>query len=52
VSPAAALQAAMLDWVHRDPFDRMIAVTCFVEDLPLLSPDAVFDAVGVRRFWN
>lgn len=47
-----ALQAAILDWAHRDPFDRLIAVSCLKEDLQLLSPDAVFDGVGVRRVWE
>jgi PIN domain nuclease of toxin-antitoxin system len=52
LTPSAALGAATLDWAHRDPFDRMIAVTCLDEDLDLLSPDAAFDAVGVRRVWD
>ena len=46
------LQAALLDWTHRDPFDRLIAVTCLKEDLELLSPDAAFDSVGVPRIWD
>jgi PIN domain nuclease of toxin-antitoxin system len=34
---------------HRDPFDRLLAVQCLVEDLPLLAADRVFDRYGVRR---
>jgi PIN domain nuclease of toxin-antitoxin system len=52
LTPSAALRASLLDWAHRDPFDRTIAVTSLDEDLVLMSPDAAFDAVGVRRFWT
>lgn len=36
---------------HRDPFDRLIAVTALVEDISLVSIDEVFDVYGVRRIW-
>ena len=51
LSAAAALEAAQLDWVHRDPFDRVIAATARKEGLPLLSSDAAFDVIGLARFW-
>jgi PIN domain nuclease of toxin-antitoxin system len=47
-----ALKAALLDWNHRDPFDRMIAATALQERVPLVSSDRVFDAVGVERVWE
>lgn len=50
--PAASLEAALLDWDHRDPFDRMIAVVARREDLPLVSSDAVFDAMNIPRIWG
>ena len=37
--------------VHRDPFDRILAAQSLVEDLPILSTDAVFDRYGVQRVW-
>jgi PIN domain nuclease of toxin-antitoxin system len=51
LGPEVAAPAATLDWAHRDPFDRLIAATCLAEDAGLVSPDAAFDAIGVRRVW-
>lgn len=34
-----------------DPFDRMLAVQCQAENLPIISNDKVFDAYNVRRLW-
>ena len=36
---------------HRDPFDRLMAAQCQIEDLPIVSNDPVFDAYSVRRVW-
>lgn len=48
--------AAMLDWPHRDPFDRIIAAAALVLRLPLISADPVFDDLrpafpAFRRIW-
>ena len=51
LSPAVALAAALLDWSHRDPFDRMIACVARAEGLTLISPDAVFDELDLPRLW-
>jgi PIN domain nuclease of toxin-antitoxin system len=51
LSPSVALAAALMDWAHRDPFDRMIAAVAEAEALPLVSPDAAFDAVRPDRIW-
>lgn len=37
---------------HGDPFDRLIAAQTQVEDVPLVSVDAVFDRYGVKRIWQ
>jgi len=42
----------LLDWDHRDPFDRMIAVVARQEDLLLISADAAFDGLGVEHLWG
>jgi len=45
--------AGRLDWLNKDPFDRMIAAQAIIEDASLVSADESFDAVqGVRRLWD
>ena len=49
--PFTAEHAGMLHRLplhHRDPFDRMIAAQCLVEELTLASTDAIFAEYGVR----
>ncbi len=50
LTPAICLQAATMDWPHRDPFDRLLAASAAHHDLPLISADTVFDGV-VTRLW-
>lgn len=51
ITPAMARDAGMLDWSHRDPFDRMIAAVALQERVAVVSSDAAFDVVGVKRIW-
>lgn len=47
-----ALAASLLDWNHRDPFDRIIGATALLHEVTLLSTDTKFDALpGLRRLW-
>lgn len=48
---AVALEASLMDWAHRDPFDRMIAAVARHEKLPVLSSDEAFDDLPVSRIW-
>ncbi len=48
--PAICVAAGMMDWAHRDPFDRLLAATAMLGKLPLVSADSVFDGV-VTRLW-
>lgn len=41
-----------LPFHHRDPFDRLLASQALVENISLVSGDAIFDAYGVGRIWN
>jgi len=41
-----------LPFHHRDPFDRLLASQSLVENIPLVSGDAVFDTYGVTRIWD
>jgi PIN domain nuclease of toxin-antitoxin system len=37
---------------HRDPFDRLLIAQSLIENIPILSADAAFDAYqGVTRLW-
>lgn len=52
LTPAAALEASMLDWSHRDPFDRLIATVARHEDMAIASSDAAFDELQLTRYWS
>jgi PIN domain nuclease of toxin-antitoxin system len=49
---AHVIRSSRLPWLHRDPFDRLIAAQVLEMGWSLLSKDAVFDGYGVRRVWN
>jgi PIN domain nuclease of toxin-antitoxin system len=51
IDTESALRAGRLVAEHLDPFDRMIAAQALGLDIPVLSPDAVFEQFGVRRMW-
>jgi len=36
---------------HRDPFDRLLIAQATVENLSVVTVDAVFDQYGVARIW-
>jgi PIN domain nuclease of toxin-antitoxin system len=36
---------------HRDPFDRMLAAQCLLEDASLVSTDPAFGVFGTRVVW-
>ena len=47
---ADCLMAGMMDWPHRDPFDRFLAASALRRRIPIVSADATFDA-AVARIW-
>jgi PIN domain nuclease of toxin-antitoxin system len=55
LEPETCLAAALLDWVHRDPFDRLLAATALGAGLPLVSADVEFDSLAggkpIVRVW-
>ncbi|WP_372426069.1 type II toxin-antitoxin system VapC family toxin [Salinarimonas chemoclinalis] len=56
VSATIASAAAGLDWAHRDPFDRMIAVTALELRVALITADRAFETLAetgteVVRIW-
>lgn len=46
-----AVLAGSMPIAHKDPFDRLLIAQARVEDMPLLSNEALFDGFGVRRIW-
>jgi PIN domain nuclease of toxin-antitoxin system len=36
---------------HRDPFDRLLVVQSQIEQVPIVSADAIFDQYLVTRLW-
>ncbi len=47
-----AQRAGALPGPHKDPFDRMLIAQSQMEDVPLVSVEAVFDGYGVSRMWG
>ena len=43
--------AALLEWDHRDPWDRLLAAQARLENCTLLSVDTVFDSIAIDRRW-
>ena len=52
VDDAIALRSALLDWTHRDPFDRMIAATAIELDVRLITADVQFDELSSYPGWR
>jgi len=50
LEPTICIDAAMMDWDHKDPFDRLLAATARYYALPLVSADTVFDG-RIPRIW-
>ncbi len=46
------LRAGLMDWPHRDPFDRLIAATAITASLDLVSADAIFDSLAGVPGWR
>lgn len=42
---------ATLPFHHRDPFDRLLIAQALVENIPLVSNDALFEQYGISRVW-
>jgi PIN domain nuclease of toxin-antitoxin system len=50
LDPTICNMAGLMDWAHRDPFDRIVAATAMNMKLTLVSADVAFDGV-VARVW-
>lgn len=50
LGPSTCLDAGLMEWAHRDPFDRLLAATARQSNHRLVSADRVFDGI-VTRVW-
>lgn len=48
IEPAHVFETRRLPRLHRDPFDRLLIAQAIVEDLVLVSRDAMFERYDVR----
>ena len=51
ISIAHAGGVSLLPFHHKDPFDRLLVAQSMLEEMPLISADAVIDSYGVSRIW-
>jgi PIN domain nuclease of toxin-antitoxin system len=51
IEPKHTAVLTSLPFHHRDPFDRLIIAQAMVEQIPVISRDAVFAAYSVTRIW-
>jgi PIN domain nuclease of toxin-antitoxin system len=51
MTPEICLNASMLAWDHRDPFDRFLAATAIENRIAIISADVVFDGLADHHGW-
>ncbi|NBC49766.1 MAG: PIN domain-containing protein [Gammaproteobacteria bacterium] len=51
ISVEHARQAGLLEYAHRDPFDRMLIAQAQIEGMTLVSNETLFDSFNVQRLW-
>lgn len=51
IEPRHVTPLTTMPFYHRDPFDRLIIAQAMVEQIPVVSADALFDSYSVKRLW-
>jgi PIN domain nuclease of toxin-antitoxin system len=51
VSPAHIYATLKLGRIHSDPFDRLLAAQCVVEEMSLVSADRIFRKYPIQSIW-
>jgi len=51
ISPVHIYATLKLPSIHNDPFDRLLAAQCVVENMSLISADRVFRKYPIRSLW-
>jgi PIN domain nuclease of toxin-antitoxin system len=52
ISREHAIRAGLLDFEHKDPFDRLLIAQAEIEGLTLISNEQLFDRFGIARLWD
>jgi PIN domain nuclease of toxin-antitoxin system len=52
IEPSHLVALSMLDFFHRDPFDRMIIAQAIDENISVISSDSIFELYPVRLIWR
>ena len=52
LTPDICLRASILEWQHRDPFDRLLGATALIGGLNLVSADPLFDELVLQPGWR
>ena len=52
ILPLHVIRLSKLDFIHRDPFDRIIVSQSLSEDLQIVSSDKIFDEYDAKRIWS
>lgn len=51
ISVSHAVRAGEMNVAHKDPFDRLLVAQAHLENMVLISNEALFDSFGVSRLW-
>jgi len=52
ILPVHIIELSTLDYLHRDPFDRIIIAQGLSENISIVSSDNIFDLYKVKRNWK
>ena len=52
ILPGHIIKNNLLEYYHRDPFDRMIIAQVLFEEIVIVGKDEMFDKYGVTRIWK
>ena len=52
ILPKHIIKLSTLEYIHRDPFDRIIISQGLIENIVIVSSDEIFDKYKVKRKWK
>lgn len=51
IKPEHIYRVQQIPFLHKDPFDRLLASQSMIENIPLLSADEIFDSYDLQRIF-